>query len=97
MRRPAANRKGSRDREASARRGAVLIASLVIVVMLCAVLLEFNFETRLAFDAADNGRRSLQALYCAEAGLNACIAGLRVVGDERGNSSGEFRLRRGFQ
>ena len=58
------------------RRGFVLIAVLLVVVLLAAVLLEFNYETRMSVHLSDNCYRSQQALYAAEAGLNLAMAAI---------------------
>ena len=65
-------RKAINDRQ----RAFVSIVVLLMVVLLAVVLLEFNYESRVNLHAADNSYRSLQALGCAEAGINIAIAAL---------------------
>ena len=49
---------------------------LLMIVLLAVILLEFNYEARVNFHAADNSHRSRQALYCAEAGIAIAIAAI---------------------
>lgn len=56
------------------RPGFVLITVLLIVALLTAVLLEFNYSSRNNLRAADNFHTQQQGRYCARAGLNIALA-----------------------
>lgn len=66
-------------------RGFVLITVLLIVVLLTALLLEFNYASRTHLQAADSFSTRLQALNCARAGLNIAIAAINKNPDIRTN------------
>lgn len=55
----------------------VLVVALLVVLLLSALLLEFNYEARVSAVAADNYYRSRQALRVAESGVAAAKAALR--------------------
>jgi len=63
------------------RSGFILVTVLMIIVILTAVLLEFNYESRLHLHSADHFTSDQQSLNCARAGLNIAIAALRVEPD----------------
>lgn len=66
-------------------RGFVLITVLLIVVLLTALLLEFNYASRTHLQAADSFSTRLQALNYARAGLNIAIAAINKNPDIRTN------------
>jgi len=69
------------------RRGFVLVTVLLLVVLLAGMLLQFNCEARMTLEVSDSRLRSAQALWCAEAGINAALAavhsGSRAEGGPR--------------
>lgn len=67
-------------REKTQRSGFVLVVVLCMVIMLAVMLLGFNARCRMSLRAADDFRKSGQALNCARAGLNIAIAA--VSGDD---------------
>jgi general secretion pathway protein K len=62
-------------------KGFVLVTVLLVVALLAVLLVEFNYQARVGLDVADNASRSLRAFYCAEAGVQAAMAALRVASD----------------
>lgn len=56
--------------------GVVLVVALFMVMLLAVLLLEFNYEARLAAQASANHYRSLQALRAAESGVSVAKAAL---------------------
>jgi type II secretory pathway component PulK len=69
------------------RTGFVVVVVLCMVVMLGVLLLGFNHKTRANLRAADDFRKSEQALNCARAGLNITIAAIRNTGDIHTNKT----------
>ena len=65
-----------RWRRGTRRRGFVLIAVLIVIMVLSVVLMETNYATRLGLRAAENRYRARQALACADAGLEVAMAAL---------------------
>jgi len=61
--------------------GFILITILLVIALLTVVLLEFNYESRLAVYAADNFKLAGQARYCSRSGLNIAIAALAKNSD----------------
>ncbi len=61
--------------------GFVLVVVLCMVIMLGILLFGFNHKSRAGLLAADDLRKSEQALNCARAGLNIAIAALRNTED----------------
>ncbi len=68
-------------------RGFVLIAVLLIIAVLVAIIVEFNYESRLKLHLSDNFRHASKALNYAEAGLAIAMATLKqndnILYDER--------------
>jgi len=54
-----------------------LIAVLLIMVVLSAIILEFNYASRINLHIADNSYKSRQAFNCAASGINIAVAVLR--------------------
>lgn len=63
------------------RQGIVLVAVLLLVLLLAAVLIEFNYEARLNLEAGANTCGSRQALAVAESGLGIALAAVRQQKD----------------
>jgi general secretion pathway protein K len=63
------------------RRGVALVAVLLVIALIAAVIFEFNYDSRVRYQLADNLRASYQALHCAEAGLATATAALTGVGE----------------
>jgi len=63
------------------RRGVALVAVLLVIALIAAVIFEFNYDSRVRYQLADNLRASHQALHCAEAGLATATAALARVGE----------------
>ncbi|MBN2130864.1 MAG: general secretion pathway protein GspK [Sedimentisphaerales bacterium] len=61
------------------RRGFALVAVLLVIALIAAVIFEFNYDSRVRYQLADNLRASYQALHCAEAGLATATAALSQV------------------
>ena len=66
--------------------GFVLIVVLCMVIMLGILLFGFNYKSRTGLLAADDLRKSEQALNCARAGLNIAIAAVRNNEDLQTNT-----------
>jgi len=66
--------------------GFVLIVVLCMVIMLGVLLFGFNYKSRTGLLAADDLRKSEQALNCARAGLNIAIAAVRNNEDLQTNT-----------
>jgi len=66
-----------KNAHANDRRGFVLVTVLLLVVLLAGMLLEFNYESRMNLHVSDYRLQSTQALWCAEAGVNAALAAIR--------------------
>jgi len=68
-------------------RGFVLVAVLLMIAALVAIIVEFNYESRLKLHLSDNFRYSSKALNYAEAGLAIAMATLKqnddILYDER--------------
>ena len=68
-------------------RGFVLVAVLLIIAVLVAIIVEFNYESRVKLHLSDNFRYSSKALNYAEAGLAIAMATLKqndnILYDER--------------
>ena len=79
-------------------RGFVLIAVLLVISVLVAIIVEFNYESRMELHLSDNFRNASKALNCAEAGISIAIASLKknvnLLSDKRFNSlfSGEIKI-----
>lgn len=71
----------------SQRQGFVLITVLVIVVLLTALLLQFNSTSRANVYAVNSFSDRLQALNCARAGLNVALAAVKADPDLKTNAS----------
>ncbi|MBN2376888.1 MAG: general secretion pathway protein GspK [Sedimentisphaerales bacterium] len=67
--------------------GFILITVLLIVVLMTAILLKFNYASRTSLLATDKNYRQLQAINCARAGLNIALAALRQNPDITANDS----------
>ena len=65
--------------------GFVLILVLLIVVLLTALLLRFNYAARLGLHSSDSFHHSQQALYYAQGGLNLAIEAIRQGPDIENN------------
>ncbi len=76
--------------------GFVLITVLLIIVLLTAVLLEFNYASRTNLRAADSFCRRQQALNCARAGLNIALAAIKHNPDLHTNDTLRHMLERPF-
>ena len=76
--------------------GFVLITVLLIIVLLTAVLLEFNYASRTNLRAADSFCRRQQALNCARAGLNIVLAAIKHNPDLHTNDTLRHMLERPF-
>ncbi len=67
--------------------GIALIAVVLIIAVLVAIILEFNYESRIKLHLADNFRFAAKALSCGEAGIAISMAALRqnddILGDEK--------------
>ena len=63
------------------RRGVALVAVLLVIALIAAVILEFNYDSRVRYQLANNLRASYQALHCAEAGLATATAALTRAGE----------------
>ena len=72
----------ARDDMLPQRRGVALVAVLLVIALIAAVVFEFNYDSRVRYQLADNLRAGYQALHCAEAGLAAVTAALARVGQE---------------
>ncbi len=59
------------------RHGFALIGVLLIIALLAAFIIEFNYESRIKLHLADNYNRSNQALNNADAGIAIAIAALK--------------------
>ncbi|KPK76928.1 MAG: hypothetical protein AMJ79_04985 [Phycisphaerae bacterium SM23_30] len=66
--------------------GFVLITVLLIIILLTAVLLEFNHASRAHLNTADDFYAQHQALNCARSGLNIALAALIQNHDLQTNS-----------
>jgi len=68
-------------------RGFVLIAVLLVISVLVAIIVEFNYESRIKFHLSDNFHNASKALNCAEAGVSIAIASLEkntnILSDKR--------------
>jgi len=68
-------------------RGFVLVTVLLIIAVLVAIIVEFNYESRVKLHLSDNFRYSSKALNYAEAGLAIAMATLKqndnILYDER--------------
>jgi len=63
------------------RRGVALVAVLLVIALIAAFIFEFNYDSRIRLQLADNMRGSYQALHCAEAGLATATAALTQLGN----------------
>jgi len=63
------------------RRGVALVAVLLVIALIAAIIFEFNYDSRVRLQLADNMRGSYQALHCAEAGLATATAALSRLGN----------------
>jgi general secretion pathway protein K len=58
------------------RQGFALIAVLLLITALAAIILEFNYKSRMKLNLADNFYLSTRALNAADAGINVAMAKL---------------------
>ena len=58
-------------------RGFVLIAVLLVISILVAIIVEFNYESRMKVHLSDNFYNTSKALNYAEAGISIAIASLK--------------------
>jgi general secretion pathway protein K len=65
--------------------GFVLILVLLIVVLLTALLLRFNYAARVGLHSSDSFRHSQQALHYAQGGLNLAVEAIRQEPDIENN------------
>jgi len=66
-------------------RGFIVVVVLCTIILLTVLLLGFNYKSRNDLRAADNFRKSAQALNCAKAGLSIAIAVIRAGSDVNTN------------
>ncbi len=68
-------------------RGFVLIAVLLVISVLVAIIVEFNYESRMKLHLSDNFYNASKALNYAEAGISIAIASLKeninILSDKR--------------
>jgi general secretion pathway protein K len=68
-------------------RGFVLIAVLLVISILVAIIVEFNYESRIKLHLSDNFHNTSKALNYAEAGVSIAIASLKkntnILSDKR--------------
>ena len=57
--------------------GMVFVATLLLIMVLAVIILEFNHESRIKLHLADNFHNTVKALSCAEAGVEISMAILR--------------------
>ncbi|MBN1805960.1 MAG: general secretion pathway protein GspK [Sedimentisphaerales bacterium] len=62
-------------------RGFILIAVLLVISVLVAIIVEFNYESRMKFHLSDNFCNASKALNYAEAGVSIAIASLKKNAD----------------
>jgi general secretion pathway protein K len=63
------------------RQGFALIAVLLLITILAAIIMEFNYKSRMKLNLAGNFYLSTRALNAADAGINIAIAKLRQKKD----------------
>jgi general secretion pathway protein K len=77
------NKRKSRDK------GFVLIAVLLVISILVAIIVEFNYESRIKLHLSDNFYSTSKALNYAEAGISIAMASLKknadILSDKRLN------------
>lgn len=74
-------------RTKQSKEGFILVVVLCMVIMLTVLLVGFNNKSRSNLFAADDFRKSSEALNCARAGLNIAIAAVRAGDDTLPNKT----------
>ena len=75
------------NKKTECEKGFVLIAVLLIVSLLAAFIIEFNYQSRIKIHLADNFNLSAQALHNADAGIAIAMAALRQNNDLLSNEN----------
>ena len=62
-------------------KGIVLLLSLSVIVILAVIVLEFNYNSRVDLEIANNFRDDLRSYYLSKSAVNFAIAALREDND----------------